>query len=79
MSDITLSTDIYDIASSVEEVKSQYIDEDEDTLAIDVFGYLGSIETRKIQTSIMVASELSNELFAQRAKYKRNLVSHHLV
>lgn len=76
MSNVTLSTDIYDIASSVEEVKSQYIDEDEDTLAIDIFGYLGSIETRKIQTSIMVASELSNELFAQRAKYKRNLISH---
>lgn len=76
MSKITLSTDIYDIAASVEEVKSQYIDEDEDTLAIDIFGYLGSIETRKIQSSIMVASELSNELFAQRAKYKRNLISH---
>lgn len=76
MSNITLSTDIYDIASSVEEVKAQYIDEDEETLAVDIYGYLGAIETRKIQSSIMVASELSNELFAQRAKYKRNLISH---
>ena len=76
MSDITLSTDIYDIAATVEEIKSQYIDEDEDTLATDIFGYLGSVETRKIQSSILVASELSNECFPQRAKFKRNLISH---
>lgn len=73
---LTLSTDIYDIVESIENVKAQYIPESEETLAADIYGYLGAIEARKTQASIIVASELSNEIFAQRAKYKRNLISH---
>lgn len=72
----TLTTDIYDIVNSIEEVKSEYIDESEETLSVGIYGWLGSVEARKIQSSIIVASEMGNELFPQKAKYMQNLISH---
>ena len=72
-----LSSDIYSVADSVNTLKSQYVDqEDDQTLAMGIFGYIGSIETAKIQSNITMASELSNEVFPNRAKYDRNIITH---
>ena len=71
-----LSSDVYSIADAVNNLKSQYVNEDEQTLAMGIYGYIGSIETAKIQTAITMASELSNEVFPNRAKYDRNVITH---
>lgn len=71
-----LSSDVYSIADAVNNLKSQYVNEDEQTLAMGIFGYIGSMETAKIQTAITMASELSNEVFPNRAKYDRNIITH---
>lgn len=71
-----LSSDVYSIADAVNNLKAQYVDEDEQTLAMGIFGYIGSMETAKIQTAITMASELSNEVFPNRAKYDRNIITH---
>lgn len=72
-----LSSDVYSIADAVNSLKTQYVDsEDDQTLAMGLFGYIGSIETAKIQSSIAISSELSNEVFPNRAKYDRNIITH---
>lgn len=72
-----LSSDVYSVVDAVNNLKSQYVEnEDDQTLAMGIFGYIGSIEAAKIQTSITMASELSNEVFPNRAKYDRNIITH---
>ena len=75
--DWNISTDIYDIVGSIDELKKRYVeDEDETTLALGIFGFIGDTEAKKIQTSIIMASELGNEMFPQRAKFDKNIVTH---
>ena len=74
--DHLLSSDVYSIADIVNETKKKYIDEDDQTLSTGIFGYIGSVETAKIQMAIQMASELSNEVFPNRAKYDRNVITH---
>ena len=74
-----VNTDIYNIVDSINELKKQYIDEDEETLAIGVFGYLGDLEAKKIQTSILMTNTLSNEVFPNRSILDKNIITHSMM
>ena len=77
MSDFNISTDIYDIRDSVDKIKARFInDEDETTLALGIFGFLGDVEAKKIQISTVMAGELGNEMFPSRAKLDKNILTH---
>ena len=57
-----VNTDIYNITESINELTKRYIDsEDEETLALSIYGYITSLESKKIQTAIMMIGELSIE------------------
>lgn len=71
-----LSTDIYGIVDMVNKLKSETIDESEDTLAAGIYGSISAIESVKILAAIQMGSELSNEVFPGRAKYDRNVITH---
>lgn len=71
-----INTDLYNIRSIVDGIKQKYIQETEDTLNLGIFGYLGDIETKKIQTAIMMVGELENEVFPSRAKLDKNIITH---
>ena len=72
-----LTTDIYDITSNVKELQERYIsEEDPETLAIGIFGYLADIHSLILQNSTITAGEMGNELFPQRAKFERNVINH---
>lgn len=76
-SEWSLSTDIYSIRETVDEIKAKYVsDEDETTLALGIFGFLGDIEAKKIQTAAIMAGELGNEMFPSRAKLDKNILAH---
>lgn len=76
-SDFSPTTDIYSIVEQVDEIKKRYIeDEDETTLAVGLFGFIGDTEAKKIQTAIIGTGELGNEMFPQRAKLDKNIVTH---
>jgi hypothetical protein len=76
-SDWAVSTDIYGIVNQVDNLKKKYIeDENETTLAVGIFGFLGDTEAKKIQTAIINTGELGNEMFPQRAKLDKNIVTH---
>ena len=73
--DWNISTDIYDIVNSVNNVKKRYLpDEDETTLALGVFGFLTDTESKKIQTSTIMTGELGNEMFPLRSKRGKKLL-----
>ena len=74
--DNLLSSDTYAIADAVNQVKKQYVDEDEQTLSMGIYGYIGALETAKMQMNVQMASELSNEVFPNRAKYDKNVITH---
>ena len=77
LSDWELSTDIYDIVDTVDKIKSRYIDDEtETTLALGLFGFLGDIEAKKIQTSAIMTGELGNEMFPSRANLTKNVLTH---
>ena len=71
-----LSTDIYGIVDMVNTLKSETINESEDTLAAGIYGSISAIESVKILSAIQMGSELSNEVFPSRAKYDRNVITH---
>ena len=71
-----INTDIYNIRNSIEKIKQQYIPEDEDTLALGIFGYLGDIQAKSLQTAIMMTGELENEVFPNRARLDKNIITH---
>ena len=71
------NSDIYGIVDSIDGVHRQLIDdESETTLALGIFGFLTDTEAKKIQTAIIMAGELGNEMFAGRAKLDKNVLTH---
>lgn len=81
-SEWNITTDIYQIVQEVDKLKSKYIEkktgetEDETTLALGIFGFLGDTEAKKIQTATIMAGELGNEMFPTRAKLDKNVLTH---
>lgn len=72
-----ISTDIYDISSSIDSLKARFIDtEDETTLALGIFGFISDTEAKKIQINTIIAGELGNEMFPNRAKLDKNIITH---
>ena len=73
----SFNSDIYDITDTVTDIKKRYIeDENEDTLNFGIFGFIGDTEAKKIQTSVVMAGQLGNELFPARAKLTKNVIAH---
>lgn len=72
-----ITTDIYDITNSLNQLKRRYLDdEDETTLALGIFGYITDTEAKKIQTSTIMTGQLGNEMFPTRAKLTKNVLAH---
>jgi hypothetical protein len=75
--DWKLSTDIYDIVESVDNLKKRYIDDEEETtLALGIFGFITDTEAKKIQTSTIMTGQLGNEMFPTRANLTKNVLTH---
>ena len=73
----TVNSDIYNISQLVDDVKSVFIpDETEETLAIGTYGYIGALESHRLQTQVQMTGELSNEVFPSRARLERNVITH---
>lgn len=71
-----LSTDVYSIASFVDAIKAKYIDIDEDTLTMGIYGYLGEMHQTIIEDVAVMAAEYSNEAIPTRAKFEKNIIAH---
>ena len=72
----TINSDIYNIANIIESIKSQYIEESEDTLTVSTFGYLGSIATDSLREIINAIFKLSNESIYTKATLPKNIITY---
>lgn len=73
----TVNSDIYNLSQLVDDVKKVYLpDEDDTTLAIGTYGYIGAIESKRLQTQVEMTGELCNESFPSRARLERNVITH---
>ena len=71
---------IYNIQETINDIAKRYVpNEDEDTLALGLFGYLQDITSVQIQNDIIINSELGNELWPSRAKYEKNVIAHSII
>lgn len=74
------STDIYEIANTVNELQKQYMpDINEKTRSIGIMGYLNDIESTQIQNAVITASEMANEMWPSRAKFEKNVLAHSII
>jgi len=73
----TINSDIYNLSQLVDDVKKVFLpDESDETLAIGTYGYIGAIESHRLQTQVQMTGELSNEVFPSRARLERNVITH---
>ena len=71
---------IYNIHQMINDISKHYVpNENQDTLALGLFGYIGDISALQIQNDIILNSELGNELWPSRAKYEKNVIAHSIV
>ncbi len=76
-SEWAISTDVYSIVDQLNKLKARYVDDvNETTLSLGIFGFIGDTEAKKIQTSVIMAGELGNEMFPARAKLNKNILAH---
>lgn len=71
-----ISTDIYNIRRTVENLKQRFVDEDEETLSLGMFGFIGDLEAKKIQVATIMTGQLGNEMFPTRAQLSKNVLVH---
>ena len=73
-----LDTDIYNAARLVGKLKQKYIDINEDTLFLGIYGYLQSIFQNLVQNTATVAADYANEAIPTKAKFEKNVIAHAL-
>lgn len=74
---MAINPDLYEIRQFVDELKKSHIDvNEENTLLMGIFGYLGDISSQQILNSILVASETIQEAFPINARFEKNILSH---
>lgn len=77
VSEWNITSDIYNIVETVDNLKKRYVeDENETTLALGIFGFIGDLESKKIQSAIIQTGELGNEMFPSRARLEKNILAH---
>ncbi len=73
----SVNSDIYNLSQLVDDVKKTFIPEETDeTLAIGTYGYIGALESHRLQTQVQMTGELANESFPSRARLERNVITH---
>lgn len=73
----TINTDIYNMSQVLLDVQKEYFEEEtQDTLALGVYGFINAVCSKMMQTSIKVASEMSNEIFPTKARLEKNIITH---
>jgi|GEM_PF-1283570 len=74
-----ISTDIYELTEFTNSLKSKFIEGTSDeTLAMGLFGYMGSLFANLLQDTAIRASEYSNEAIPTKAKFEKNIITHAL-
>lgn len=73
----SISSDIFKSTQFINDIQRRfYPNENENTLAIGLYGAEAEIFGRLLQSTVRIASELSNEAIPTKAKYDKNIITH---
>ena len=75
MADMNYLPDIYKITDTVQSIQKNYIEEDDVTLTMGIYGYLNEVNANALQNAILLAAEYGNEALPIRAKYERTILT----
>ena len=75
MNKINYLPDIYNISDTVYDIQKKYIEEDDNTLAMGIYGYLNEVNANALQNAILLASEYGNEALPIRSKFERTILT----
>ena len=79
MEDKFINNDIYNVREVIDDIKKKYIpEEDEETLELGLYGWLGAVLSMQTVSAIKVSAEEANELFPTRARKTSNVIAHAL-
>ena len=67
--------DIYSISETVSQIQKKYIEEDDTTMMMGIYGYLNEVNANSLQNAILVASEYGNEAIPIRSKFERTILT----
>ena len=67
--------DIYSISETISEIQKKYIEEDDGTMMLGIYGYLNEVNANTLQNAILVASEYGNEAIPIRSKFERTILT----
>ena len=77
--DVSLSTDIYEIADFIDSVRRNNIpDLDETASIVGIFGWATEAFSQTLQNTLIVISETTNETIPTKAKFTKNVITHAL-
>jgi hypothetical protein len=72
-----LSTDIYEIAEFLDQVREDNIPDLDNTASIvGIFGYMNEMFSQTMQNALVVIAETTNETIPTRAKFTKNVINH---
>lgn len=75
MANLNYLPDIYNITDTISEIQKKYIEEDDTTLALGIYGYLNEVNANMLQNSIYLAAEYGNEALPIRSKFERTILT----
>lgn len=74
---VNLSTDIYEVAAFIDDIRKGTItDLDETTAMVGIFGYLTEVNSQALQNTLISIAETTNETLPTRAKFHKNILAH---
>lgn len=75
MAEMNYLPDIYNISNTIYDIQKKYIEEDDATLAMGIYGYLNEVNANALQNAILLASEYGNEALPIRSKFERTILT----
>lgn len=74
-----VNTDIYNITDITEQIKSNFINEEEDTLAASTLGFMSSIAADTFRESIRISAKMANETIYSKATLESSIITHAMI
>lgn len=71
------NTDIYNMSEALFDLQKNMMEEtDEETLVLGTYGFFNAAISKMIVDNIRITADNANEVFATRAKYDKNIITH---
>ena len=73
----TFDSNIYNMSDVLHDMSKHFVpEEDEETMALGLYGFLNSVHSMYLANDIRIAQENANEMFFNRARLSKNVMAY---